>query len=489
MRASFLKFRWQRFLLSVLIGWLLYRFDPLHLGTDAAQLLGVAAAMILLWVTEALAMPVVALIPLFIFPLLKIQPIEEVSKSYANPVIFLFFGGFLLGLAIEKWDLHRRIALGIIRMTGSSGDRIILGFILSTAFISLWLSNTATTMMMFPIALSVIQVLKHKKELEGNLQHFSITLMLAIAYASNLGGIGTIIGTPPNVAYVAYIEKEVPGLQIGFLNWMLLCLPLGALLIFALYLVMVKGLYPNRIRSSAAMDAVIEQEWRALGPLTGSQKRVLWIFSLTVLLWMGRVFINRLQDWIVLDDTIIALLGGFILFLCPVHAADRNEEDGGSDKHLLEWADTEKLAWGILLLFGGGLALASALEKAGLVSQLGSWLSNYASGGFWLVLLITALSLLISEVMSNVAQVIVFAPVVTALANALGMDPLLLGIPMTLGASCAGMLPMGTPPNAIVFASGHLRLRHMLIVGGVMNLIAIVLISLFSWFLLPLVLR
>jgi sodium-dependent dicarboxylate transporter 2/3/5 len=194
--------------------------------------------MIVLWVTEALSMPVVALIPLFVFPLLKIQPLEEVSKAYANPVIFLFLGGFLLGLAIEKWDLHRRIALGIIRMTGSSGDRIILGFILSTSFISLWLSNTATTMMMFPIALSVIQVLKQKKELEGSLDHFSITLMLAIAYSSNLGGIGTIIGTPPNVAYVAYIEKEVPGLQIGFLNWMLLALPLGLLLVLTLYVVM-----------------------------------------------------------------------------------------------------------------------------------------------------------------------------------------------------------------------------------------------------------
>lgn len=475
-----------RIVLGAALGWLMYVIDPLQLDDSAAKLLAVALTMIVLWVTEALSMPVVALIPLFLFPLLGIQPVDEVSKSYANPVIFLFLGGFLLGLGIEKWDLHRRIALGIIRMTGSSGDRIVLGFILSTSFMSMWLSNTATTMMMFPIALSVIQVLKQKDELEGNMQHFSISLLLAIAYSSNLGGIGTIIGTPPNVAYVAYIERQLPNLQIGFLNWMLLCLPLGLLLVLILYVVMVKWLYPNRIRSSKLMDAVIEQEWKSLGPMTRTQKRVIYIFSITVLLWMGRVLINRAQPWFVLDDTIIALLGGFALFLCPVHPADRTES-ATSDDHLLEWSDTRKLAWGILLLFGGGLALAGALEKAGLINQLGIWLADYATGGFWLVLLIATLSIFISEVMSNVAQVIVFAPVVTALASALHMDPLLLGIPMTLAASCAGMLPMGTPPNAIVFASGQLRLRHMLVVGGIMNIVAIILITLFSWFLLPLI--
>lgn len=468
------------------MGLLLIGLDPFGLGNTSAMLLGVALTMILLWVTEALAMPVVALLPLFVFPLLKIQPLEEVSKAYANPVIFLFLGGFLLGLGIEKWGLHRRIALGIIRWTGSSGNRILLGFILSTSFISLWLSNTATTMMMFPIALSVIQVLKQKESLEGNLNHFSITLMLSIAYASNLGGIGTIIGTPPNVAYVGYVEREMPSVQIGFLNWMLLCLPLGLLLILALYVVMVKWLYPNHIRSSQVMDAFIEQEWKALGPMTRTQQRVLWIFTMTVALWMGRILINRIQPWFVLDDTMIALIGGFSLFLCPVHPLDRLNE-GPAEPHLLEWSDTKNMAWGILLLFGGGLALAGALEKAGLVGELGRWLSQYAADPIWLVLLVVTLSIFIGEVMSNVAQVIVFAPVVTALATALQMDPLLLGIPMTLAASCAGMLPMGTPPNAIVFASGHLRLRHMLIVGGVMNLIAIVLITVFCWFLLPLI--
>ncbi len=486
MSNLFVRRRVVRFFIAIIAGILLYAIDPLRLGASSSLLLGIALTMIVSWVTEALPMPVVALMPLFLFPLLGIQPMNEVSKAYANPVIFLFLGGFLLGLGIEKWGLHRRIALRIVRFTGSSGDRIVLGFIFATAFISLWLSNTATTMMMFPIALSVIQVLKQKKELEGNLGHFSITLMLAIAYASNLGGIGTIIGTPPNVAFVGYIEKEIPGLEVGFMNWMLLCLPIGLLLILALYWVMVKWLYPNRIRSSALMDAVIESEWRALGPLTTTQKRVLWIFTLTILLWMIRVPINQLQSWFELDDTLIALLGGFALFLCPAHPGDTIGSDK-NDVHLLEWEDTQKLAWGILLLFGGGLALAGALEQAGLIGRLGQWLAQYAGAGIALVFLVVTMSIFIGELMSNVAQVIVFAPVVTALARALEMDPLLLGIPMTLAASCAGMLPMGTPPNAIVFASGHIRLRHMLVVGGIMNLIAIVLITLFGWFVLPMV--
>ena len=472
-------------LIALVLGVLMYVIDPVGSGSASAPLLGVALTMIVLWVTEALSMPAVALIPLVAFPLLGIQSIEETSKAYANPVIFLFLGGFLLGLAIEKWELHRRIALRIVKFTGTSGDRIILGFMLATGFISLWLSNTATTMMMFPMALSVIHVLKQKEQLQGNLDHFSITLLMAIAYASNLGGIGTIIGTPPNVAYVAYIEKAIPGMQIGFMNWMLLCFPIGLLLVFFLYFVMVKWLYPNHIRSTPMMESLIDEEIRSLGPLTGSQKRVGWIFLITVMLWMTRVLINQAQSWIQLDDTIIALLGGIALFACPAHTDDQNDDGANRQVHLLEWSDTQKLAWGILLLFGGGLAVAGALEKAGLIAQLGQWLAQYAGSGFWLVLIVTTISVFISEIMSNVAQVIVFAPVVTALAQAIHMNPLLLGIPMTLGASCAGMLPMGTPPNAIVFASGQLRLRHMLLTGGIMNLISIILITLFSWFLLP----
>jgi len=427
-------------------------------------------------------MPVVALLPLILFPLLKISKLDETAAPYANPVIFLFMGGFMLGLAIEKWNLHRRIALNIVRLTGTSGDRIVLGFILATGLLSMWLSNTATTMMMFPIALSVIHVMKENNKGEGNIKNFSLTIMLAIAYASNIGGIATIIGTPPNVAYVGYIQKKY-NYDVDFVNWMLICTPLAILLLFSLYWVMVKWLFPNRIKSDDGTKQLIGNEIQQLGPLSVAEKRVLYVFSFTALLWITRGIINNAQSWFKLDDTIIAVMCAVALFICPSGSKDENNDS------LLEWGDTSKMAWGILLLFGGGIALAGALEKAGLMEQLGHWLAQFSGNGFVLVVIVVTVSLFISELMSNVAQVIVFAPVVSSLADAIGINPLMLGIPMTLAASCAGMLPMGTPPNAIVFASGHIKLRQMTKAGFVMNIVSIIFISLFCWFLLPLLMK
>ncbi len=427
-------------------------------------------------------MPVVALLPLIFFPLLNISKLEETAAPYANPVIFLFMGGFMLGLAIEKWNLHRRIALNIVRLTGTSGDRIVLGFILATGALSMWLSNTATTMMMFPIALSVIHVMKENNKGEGNIANFSLTIMLAIAYASNLGGIATIIGTPPNVAYVGYIQKKY-NYDVDFVNWMLICTPLAILLLMSLYWVMVKWLFPNKIKSDEGTKQLIRNEIQQLGSLSMAEKRVLAIFIGTAFLWITRGIINNAQSIFKLDDTIIAVMCGVALFICPSGSKDENNDS------LLEWGDTSKMAWGILLLFGGGIALANGLEKTGLMQQMGQWLAQFSGNGFLLVLVVVTVSLFISEVMSNVAQVIVFAPVVSALADAIGMNPLLLGIPMTLAASCAGMLPMGTPPNAIVFASGHIKLRQMTKAGFVMNIISVILITLFCWFLLPLLMK
>jgi len=414
------------------------------------------------------------------FPLLRIASMEEAAAPYANPVIFLFMGGFMLGLAIEKWNLHRRIALNIIRLTGTSGDRIVLGFILATGLLSMWLSNTATTMMMFPIALSVIHVMKENNKGDGSIGNFSLTIMLAIAYASNIGGIATIIGTPPNVAYVGYIEKKY-SYNIDFINWMMLCTPLAIILLICLYWVMVKWLFPNRIKSDIVTRQLIKEELAALGPVSANEKRVLFIFTSTALLWITKDIINVTQPFFKLNDTIIALLGATALFICPAKTAN--------DDSILEWDDTKKMAWGILLLFGGGISLANGLENAGLMQQLGQWLSQFATNEFLLVLVITVVTMFLSEVMSNVAQVIVFAPVVSSLADAIGINPLLLGIPMTLAASCASMLPMGTPPNAIVFASGYIRLKQMTKAGFVMNMVAVVVITLFCWFLLPLLMK
>jgi solute carrier family 13 (sodium-dependent dicarboxylate transporter), member 2/3/5 len=488
------QFKFIALLAGVIVSLFLYFVNPFGVSNTAAKVLAIAGLMITWWVTEALPMAVVALLPLILFPLLKIAKLEDTASPYAHPVIFLFLGGFMLGLAIEKWNLHRRIALSIVQLTGTSGDRIVLGFILAAGLLSMWLSNTATTMMMFPIALSVIHVMKENHKGEGNMGNFSLTIMLAIAYASNIGGIATIIGTPPNFAYVGHIREKFH-YEVGFMNWMLLCTPLSILLLICLYWVMVKWLFPNRIRSDHSTKQLIKTELQQLGPLSSAETRVLFIFAGTALLWITRDIINKHQSLFQLDDTIIAVMCAMALFICPagmIHPSATsilNKDDETETSSLLAWGDTSKMAWGILLLFGGGISLANALERAGLIEQVGQWLAQFSGNGFMLVLVITLVSVFISEVMSNVAQVIVFAPVVSSLAVALHMNPLLLGIPMTLGASCAGMLPMGTPPNAIVFASGHIKLKQMTKAGFVMNIVSVILITLFCWFLLPLLMK
>ncbi len=463
--------------------------NPFQVESKAVKVLAVAALMITWWVTEALPMPAVALLPLVLFPLMSIAPIKEVATSYGDSVLFLFMGGFMIGLAIEKWNLHKRIALSIVNITGTSGNRIVLGFILATGFISMWLSNTATTMMMYPIAASVIHVVNENHKGNANLSNFALTIMLAIAYASNFGGIATIIGTPPNVAFVSYIQEKYH-YTVQFVDWFIICAPLAIILLFALYVVMTKFLYPNKLSSDPATKEHIRNELKQMGPLSGAEKRVLLIFLSTATLWITKDLVNSVLEIkaivnqigvVKLDDAMIALMGALALFICPT-----GKSNIPASRRILEWSDTTKMAWGILLLFGGGIALASALEKAGLIQQLGKWIADFSgTGGFMLVLMITFISLFISEIMSNIAQVIVFSPVIAGVADAMGINPLLLGIPMTLGASCASMMPMGTPPNAIVFASGHIKLNQMVRTGFVMNIISVILIALFSWFLIP----
>lgn len=463
---------------GIALALLVYFLNPFGLAPKAMLTLSIGVLMVFWWVSEALPMPVVALLPLVLFPSFGIGTLKNTALPYADPVIFLFMGGFLLGLAIEKWNLHRRIALNIVRMTGTSGNRIVLGFILSTGFLSMWLSNTATTMMMFPIALSVVNVMKEHPGNGARYDHFAVAIMLSIAYASNLGGIATVIGTPPNVAFVGYMQERY-NMTIDFASWMAVCFPLALLLMLSMYVVMVKWLFPNHIKAEESTRMVIREELAKLGPMRVSEKRVLIVFCTTALLWILKDLINQL-NLIKLDDTVIAIAGGTALFFIP------SGKENTKENALLTWEDTSKMAWGILLLFGGGITLANALENAGLMKQLGEWLAGFAgNGGFVLVVMITILSIFISEVMSNVAQVIVFAPVMAGMADALHINPMLLGVPMTLAASCASMLPMGTPPNAIVFASGHIRLGQMVKAGLVLNLLAIVLISVFCWYVLP----
>ena len=468
-------------MLALLSGPLLFAFvllfNPFGLDEQANKVLAVAFLMIAWWIAEALPMPAVALIPLVLFPLMGIAKISEAAAPYANEVVFLFMGGFMIGLGIEKWNLHKRIALSIVQFTGTNGNRIILGFILATGMISMWLSNTATTMMMLPIAASVISVVVAKNEHNPQLRHFAVCMMLAIAYASNFGGIATIIGTPPNVAYASFVSKQLNN-DISFSAWMLIGLPVSILLLFSLYFVLIK-LFPSKIDSNEEMKLLIKDELATLGPMTVPEKRVMYIFLTTAGLWIFRDLINKL-GLVKLDDNMIAVFGGLLMFIVPAGKGVMQNE------RILVWSDTSKMAWGILLLFGGGITLAAALEKAGLIKMLGTWLSGFSgSSVVFLVIAITVISLFISEVMSNVAQVIVFAPVVTGIATATAVDPYMLGIPMTLAASCASMMPMGTPPNAIVFSTGHLKLNEMMKAGLVMNLISIILIILSGLFLVP----
>ena len=477
--------------LGILLLLLIFYFiNPLNLEIKALKVIVVGLFMISLWILEWIPMPVVALIPLFVFPIWNIESLQDISKHYADPIIFLFMGGFFLALAIEKWNLHQRIALNILKKTGGNGNQILLGFMISTFVISMWISNTATTMMMFPIALSVLKVMSRSYD-KSTLGNFSTAILLSIAYASNIGGLSTIIGTPPNTAYVGFMADHM-NINISFFQWFLFCFPLAVLILIALYLAFTKWLFPNDIKANAKTDSFISSKLLDLGPWTKAEKRVFIVFICTATLWMTKDLIVNLLS-IPINDTIIAIMGAFALFCLPSGMNPNTnseikvdeEENVNHFNNILNWKDTSKMAWGILLMFGGGLALAKAMENAGVMKMIGEGISNYAPDNrFLLIMLVATVSIFLSEVMSNIAQVIVMAPILASLAIALQIPPIILGIPMTLAASCAGMLPMGTPPNAIAYSSGLIPLKSMLRAGFVLNLFSIVIISLFSYFIM-----
>ncbi len=465
-----------------------YLLNPFKMEVKALQVVSIGLGMIVLWISERIPMPVVSLIPLVAFPLVGIETMAETSKHYSDPIIFLFMGGFFIALAIEKWNLHQRIALNILHWSGSNGNQILLGFMLSTFMISMWLSNTATTMMMFPIAVSVIQVMEKTTKPE-HMKKFTISVMLSIAYASNIGGLSTIIGTPPNTAYVGFMNNQLQA-GISFFQWFVICFPIAVIILFLTYLLFSQFLFRNGIQKNVQTEKYIYDQLKALGPWSKAEKRVFGIFLCTAFLWITK---DLIVDGIKLpiNDSMIALCAAFFLFSVPSGktASERfleeiDEETAGSGSSLLVWSDTRKMAWGILLLFGGGLALAKAMENTGIMKMIGDSISNGApSNLFLLIFLVTAVSIFLSEVMSNIAQVIVMAPILTSIATTLGYSPILLGLPMTLAASCAGMLPMGTPPNAIAFSSGKIPIREMIKAGFLLNLLCILCISVICYFL------
>lgn len=436
--------------------------------------LAVAVWMVLWWITEAVSISVTALLPLLLFPILKILPIAEVGASYGSPIVFLFFGGFVMALALEKVNLHKRIALTIIKLTGTTPNKVVLGFMLATGLLSMWISNTASTVVMLPIAMSVIGLLIH--DADGMTQkdrNFALSVMLGIAFSANAGGIATVIGTPPNSVMIGLLENEYH-IEISFLKWMVIGLPFSAVMIFMSYWVLVKWMFPSRGLQFGATKTVIHDELQKLGPISGKEKQVLTIFGITVFLWIFRTLINHLFPALGLTDTLISMFGAIAMFAVPF-----NLKKGD---FILEWSDTSKLAWGILVLFGGGLALAQGMSVSGIVDMVANGIAESHIGILFTASLLIILMLFMTELMSNVALVAVLAPVIAGIALGLNLPVLYLLIPVTMASSCAFMLPMATPPNAIVFASGYIKVSQMARVGLVLNLISVVLlIVMFQW--------
>ena len=455
---------------------LLFTINSSFISPNAGKVLALAAWIIIWWMTEAVPIAITALLPLILFPLLGVMKMSEAAAPYANPIIFLFMGGFMIALALEKHRLHERIALNLIKFTGTSGNGIIVGFMLATAFISMWISNTATAMMMLPIAISVINLLKSdpsmpNEHLPKGERNFAIGLMLMVAYASSIGGIGTIIGTPPNVVFAGLLDQFYH-LKLDFGKWMLVGVPLMALILLATYIIITKILFVNGIKNVKGSDELIRIKLLELGNIRKEEKLVIVIFSVTCLMWVFQQAINLLLGKEILNDTNVAMTGGVLMFATPV--------DWKQMKFLLRWSDTEKMAWGILILFGGGLCLALGLSNAGIIQAVGAKIAEQSPSTQWLLFGLITASVFITELMSNVALVQIFLPVVFGIATNLGVNPILLGMPVTIGASMAFMFPVATPPNAIVFSSGHMKVKHMMKAGILLNIVSIILIYLAS---------
>lgn len=440
--------------------------------TDRLELVymaGIALWMMLWWITEVVPIYVTALLPMILFPSLGLFSLKETFAPYANPIIFLFMGGFIIALAMEKCKLHIRIALNLIKITGTKPTGIILGFSLATAFLSMWISNTATTVMMLPIAMSVMELLKQKDH-SKEYKKFGLALMLSIAYAANIGGTMTLIGTPPNVVFAGFMLDRYQ-IEVGFGEWMLIGVPFGLTLLAITYFLLTKVIINIQLPKIEGAKSLITNELSGLGKMKRAEKMVLAIFILTASLWMFKSQINSIVFGTnMLSNTSIAMLGGLLMFCLPVRLS--------SGEFILKWKAMKDLPWGILLLFGGGLSLAGGLESVGAIDLIGNYVANNLNTSVWvLVIGLATLSLFATEIMSNVALVTVLLPVVMGVGDQMGVSPFELAIPVTLAASCAFMMPISTPPNAVVYSSGQVKVGQMMRVGIVINLVTIVILS------------
>lgn len=434
-------------------------------GQSHFILLGVAAWMLVWWITETVHLGVTALLPLLLFPALGLGTAKELAGFYAHPLVYLFFGGFVLALALEKSSLHYRIALWILKLTGTKDTGLIAGFMLATGFMSMWISNTATAIMMLPIATSVLGVLDQEKQ-----SKLSRPVLLSVAWAANIGGMATIIGTPPNMIFAAFMSEQLDR-PIGFMEWLPVGLTATVVLGVTAFWIITRGLAKDVLNDEEEQNTArwIAQEWNSLGGLTPVQKRVAVVFTFTAALWILRPYLAQWIPIIQWSDTAIALASAVMLFALR----------DGNQSNILDWEDTKNLPWGILILFGGGLALAGTLQGSQWFEMMSSGLENLGQLPQWVWLLIVAIiGVFATELLSNMALVSALLPLLLSLSLAIGIPMDALSLPLVLGASCAFMLPMATPPNAIVFSTGKLTISYMVYRGIVMNVLAIALIVL-----------
>lgn len=450
-------------------------FIPGITGLDDAPraVLAVTVFVATWWITEAIPIPATSLIPLVLLPLTGGTDEKVASSAYADPIVFMYMGGFIIALAIEKWSLHKRIAMTIISMMGSNSNRIILGTMIATSFISMWISNAATALMMLPIALALIQEIKEAQFLKPESAHkFGKALLLTVAYSASIGGLATLIGSVPNAVFAAIAASSLDR-KVSFLQWMIFALPVTIILLVVLYFMMTKWLFKiedaDKISSDFAKKALHD-----LGPMRNEEKLTGIVFLFVSLLWIGG---NLLPEALHLSDTVIAILGAVLLFLIPAKS-----KKGG----LLIWNDMSKLPWGILLLFGGGLSLAAAFEDSGLTKWFGGMLGVVKPLPMILIVIVlTTAILFLTEVMSNTAVSNMLMPISIGFAAAISRDPFIIMGIVALSSTCAFMLPISTPPNAAVFSSDELEMKDMVKAGFILNIFAIIIISLFAYFWLP----
>lgn len=445
----------------------------------------VASLMAILWITEALPLAVTSLFPVVLFPVLGIDSGDKTAESYINSTIFLYLGGFMIALAMERWNLHRRIALTIISIVGSRPSGLILGFMLATAFLSMWMSNTATAVMMLPIGLSIIS--KHE-ELTGSKEakKFALPLLLGIAYAASIGGTATLIGTPPNISFTRILTIIFPDApEVNFGNWFLLAFPIALILLIFTWLILTRLVYKVE-RTTSTGKSEIKEELASLGPASREEKLVGTVFLITAALWMTRANLNLgmfvLPGWsglfpksVFLNDGTVAIFAALLLFVMPSRE---------NESRLLGGEVFKKVPWDIILLFGGGFALAKGFVISGLSTHIGNQLSSIGGLHPLLITFMIAIAIsMLTELTSNTATTEMVLPILAAFSVAAGINPLLLMITGTLSASMAFMLPAATPPNSVIFGSGRVTIPEMARTGIFLNLFASVLITIFVYFL------